>query len=241
VSKLFIATPVYGPLAIDYTQSILATVPVLEAAGHTVEWKLLYGCCYVHTARNKLARDFIKSGCDELIFIDADIGWQTPDILRLVGHDRAVVGGAAPFRHGVGGFAVNFLTKDRVPLGDPETGLLECDVLPTAMMKIKRQVFFDLFACQLAPLRIEYNRETGEERERYRSFFDFEVDNNINLEFGEDVTFCRKCRRIGIQLWCEPNMTIRHHGMNHREGNLDTHLRALPGGTPRIAATSSAA
>lgn len=227
--KLFIATPSYGEPCEDFKQSLKATFPVLEAAGYVIEQKVLQGCCYVHTARNKLVRDFLHSGADVLLFLDADLGWKPPDMLRLMQHDVAIVGGAAPFRTGTEGFPVHYLqTPDGYPMGNPETGLLECDVLPTAIMRIKRHVFFDLVASKQAPLRIE-NARDGSERERYLSFFDFEADNANCVEYGEDVTFCRKWTRVGGQLWCEPNMTIRHHdggGPDYREGNLDRHLRA---------------
>jgi hypothetical protein len=230
VSRLFIGTPVYGGLCTDYTLSMLNSVPRLEQAGFQVEWKVLEGCCYVHTARNKLVKQFLVSGCDEMVFLDSDLGWDAEQFVKLCKRQKDIVGGAAPFRSGAGGFPVHpMVDEERRPIVDSETGLVRVDVLPTAIMKIKRKVFLDLAKTGHAPLRKEFNQD-GKERDRFLSFFDFEVDEENHLEFGEDVTFCRKWTSLRGEIWVDPDMTIRHHGMSFREGNLHDYLRALPGG-----------
>jgi len=231
MSHIYIATPSYGAPVYWYLHALTSTIPALERAGHQVQWKVLEGCCYVHLARNKLVRDFLMSEADELLFIDADIGWRPEEMLRLAGHDKPIVGAAAPFGIGEPGFPVHAIpAPSGCPLAEKETGLVLVDVLPTAVMKIKRQAFMDLAAAKKAPLRIEMDRHTGKERERYLSFFDFETDNERCIEFGEDVTFCRKWMSLGGELWVDPNVTLKHVGIHFREGNWHEHLMALPGG-----------
>lgn len=229
-SKIFIATPAYQGICGDYYGALLATVPALESAGHSVFWKMLEGCCYVHTARNKLARDFLVSDADYLLFIDSDIGWNVPDMLRLCARNRDIVGAAAPFRAGDPGFPVACATEaDGRPMVDPATGLIGAIMLPTAVMRISRAALMAIAEAKRAPLIIEHKRD-GSENERYLSFFDFEYDAAHCCEFGEDVTFCRKAIASGISVWIEPDVTLRHHGVSFREGNYHDHLRALPGG-----------
>ncbi len=227
---IFIGTPSYSGPCPDYQLSLLKTIPAVEQAGYRVMWKTLEGCCYVHTARNKIVQSFLLSEADELLFWDDDIGVESVDILRLLERDEDIVGGAAPFRHGTIGFPIHHVVTATGHASNMKDGMLEVDVLPTALMKIKRRVFIELGKAGKAPLRIEGDRETGEENGRYLSLFDFECDNEKHLEYGEDVTFCRKWTAVGGTLWCEPNMTIRHHGKNYREGNFLTHLRELKGG-----------
>lgn len=233
--NLFIATPVYGSLATDYVHSLLLSAPALEKAGHTVQWKTHEGCCYVHISRNKLVEEFLNSNCDELIFIDSDIGWDPQDLVNLVAIDKDIVGGAIPYRMGKLAFPVAYYkAEDGTPMGELETGLIDCNVIPTAMLKIKKDVFFRMIGGGLAEKRVEYSASDGMEGGRWRSFFDFETDNVNHLEFGEDVTFCRKALKLGYHLWCYPNMTLRHHGGGFRLGNMDKYLRSCPGGSDYV-------
>ena len=222
--SIFIATPSYGVPASAYYASLLETIPALERAGHDVRWQEWQLCCYVHVARNRLAAQFLHSGMDDLLFIDNDLGWRAADIVKLCSYETDIVGAAAPFRHGPGGFPTHVLADDTGHARrDAASGLLEVDVLPTAIMKINKQVLFDLAKAKLAPLRIEYKRD-GAEHARFLSFFDFEADEEHHVEFGEDVTFCRKCQRIGKKPLVDPDMTITHFGQSFREGNLWEHL-----------------
>ena len=227
--KIFISTPSYVQPVPDYYVSLLASVPALERAGISVEWSNPRGCCYIHTARNKAARAFLMSECDEMLFVDSDIGWNADEIVELCKIDRDIVGGAAPFKFGSIGFPTHPKREDGFVLGDASAGLVLVDVLPTAMMKITREVFGQLAKRGKAAPRIEYNPD-GSEHERYVSFFDFEADNKHMVEYGEDVTFCRKWQSIGGQVWCYPNMTLRHHPADAepRHGNFDEFLRANP-------------
>lgn len=223
--SIFIATPSYHTPVSAYYASMLATIPALERAGHLVIWREWEQCCYVHTARNKLTAEFLVSGCDDILMIDNDLGWKSMDILRLASRTEDVVGAAAPFRHGEHGFPVHPVTDDHGrPRMDPASGLLEVDVLPTAIMKITRDALMRIAKAGHAPLRIEYGRNR-QELGRYLSFFDFEVDDTEHLEFGEDVTFCRKWHRVGGKLLVDPDFTITHFGPNFRVGNLREHLK----------------
>jgi hypothetical protein len=217
--SVFIATPSYHTPVTQYYASMLATISELELAGYLVRWREWEQCCYVHTARNKLCSEFLFSGCDNLLFIDNDLGWNAKDIVRLCARPEPIVGAAAPFRHGTAGFPT--MVIDSATEGE----LLKVLVLPTAIMKIKRQVLMALARAGFAPLRIEYNH-ANEELGRYRSFFDFEADEERHVEYGEDVAFCRKWQRLGGDLWVDPDFTISHFGADFRTGNLREHLRA---------------
>lgn len=219
--QIYIATPVYDRPCVDYNVSTLRAVIALEKAGHHVAQHVLPGCCYVHTARNKLVVHALKAGADRVLFWDADIGCEPEDILKLVNRDYPIVGALAPFRFGVPGFGGMWaLDADGHPLG--HDGLVLASVLPTALMLIKREVFVALRQAGKAPLTIE-NEMDGSERDRYLSWFDFERD-GVH-EYGEDVTFNRKYQAIGGQLYIEPDITLRHHsGDSHREGNLHQYL-----------------
>jgi len=226
--SVFIATPVYGAPMAHYTAALCAAALHLQERGYGVVAKLLTGLCYVHTARNKLVRDFLVSGLDDLLWWDADIGASPESIVKILEADRDVVGAAAPYRAGKElGFPCNPVGgPDRRPIVDPETGLIQVDPLPTALMKVRREALMKLAFAGKSRLRVEYDRE-GKERERYLSFFDFEIDEASHTEFGEDVTFGRKWQSLGGTMWVVPDITIQHDATT---GNFHDYLRNLPGG-----------
>lgn len=246
--RFYLATPCYSDPCPDYVISMLATQKALNEAGHSFHYSYVQGLCYVHQARNWLVRNFMLSDCDEIIFIDSDIGWKAEELVRMASIERNVVGGAAPYRSGEEGFPVLLKRSEGgYPVGVPfedtkDSGLLEAQVIPTAMMKISRGTFNLLIEKEMAPTRLERDGLTGKEKRRWRSFFDFEVIRDPNgaeddfMEFGEDVSFCRKCSRAGIPLWIDPRMTLRHWGTHGYAACLDTFLKAtteeeLPGVT----------
>ncbi len=221
--SIFIATPSYQVPVSQYYVSVLETLRALEAAGHRVRWREWERCCYVHTARNALCAEFLLGAYDDLLFIDNDLGWNAAEMVRLCSHEVDIVGAAAPFRHGPEGFPCYVATDADGRGRMNDAGLLEVTTLPTAVMKISQQTLLDIGAAKLAPLRISRSHD-GKETGRYLSFFDFEADNVNHLEYGEDVSFCRKCQRIGKKLLVDPDFTISHFGPNFRTGNLKKHV-----------------
>lgn len=230
--KLFIATPTYGPPESNYNNSLRRGIQVLEKAGHTVEYYALEGCCYVHIARNKLVREFLRGDADEMLFWDADISVNEDDLVQLVAYDKPIVGGAAPFRIGLFGFPVHPIIENGQVIREAD-GLMRVDVLPTALMKLKREVFTTLVEAGKAPRRLEKPPVDGETPAEYRAFFDFEIQpvqghgDDAFIEFGEDVAFCRKWMEIGGELWVYPDMTIGHAGKCIREANYLNYLALM--------------
>lgn len=223
MKKIMIATPVRGECAADFTSSLTSTIFLLKSKGIDTAWAPAGGGDAVHTKRNKLTQLFRNSTqFDEILWWDSDTGVEPDDVLRLVCHDRDIVAGVSPYRESDNqGFPI-VVTKDRPP---DEAGLIETDLIGAAMLKIKREVFDRLEQLGMAPLRVQYKKNTWDEAVRWRSFFDWEVDEERHLEYSEDFTFCRKCRRAGYKIWLEPRMTIRHHGLSHRSGNYHEQVK----------------
>lgn len=245
MTGIFIATPLYGPGHNRYFHMMSKLMPALSARGHSVQWEVLEGCCYVHTARNKLAAKMLLSGCERLVFIDSDIEITDIDgFVSLIEAEGFLIRGAvAPFRHGDGGFPAGFV-RDMAGQVLSDNGFYLVDPLPTAVMVIERDALMRIVEDGRAPYRVEYHPGTMVERERYLSFFDFEVDEVNHLEYGEDVTFCRKWQAVGGQLWAKADLAVRHYGGSFREGCLidklaDTKTRDNHGGSRDEAAASA--
>lgn len=213
--SVFIATPVYGPCAPQYVASLYSSVQLLERAGIKSMYGILPGHCYVQTARNHIVHQFLESKADDLLFIDADISWSPPDLVRLCGHDEPIVGGVAPFKADDKRFPATHIGERRAD------GLVEAAVLPTMMLKIQRPVFLKMAQEGYAPLEHEFDwgGDPSKPTFTFLRFFAFTMDDVKHITIGEDVTFCAKWKLCGGKLWLDPDMTLSHHGSSASTGN----------------------
>ena len=74
--KLMIATPMYGGMCTGmYVMGLLNTMAIMRELKVEVRWAHMTNESLITRARNELARAFLASDCDYLMFIDADIGF----------------------------------------------------------------------------------------------------------------------------------------------------------------------
>jgi hypothetical protein len=170
----------------------------------------------VQRARNGIAAEFLASQCDRLIFIDVDIGFTGQQVLRLLTHDRDIVGGLYRKKSlDRVEFAVNWLPNAAGQARrDPATGALECAAVGTGFMAIKREVFEAM--AQAFP-QIHYAISPGDGRpgawrDHCHAFFDCWIDPATRGYLSEDYAFCARWRAMGGEVWCDPGLILQHHG-----------------------------
>lgn len=165
----------------------------------------------VQRARNRIAAYFLRSSCDRLVFVDADIGFVGAQVLRLVKHDVPLIG--ATYRkksvHEVE-FAVNFAPHDGIVQRNAETGAVEARHIPTGFMCVKREVF-ETIRTAMPHLRYMV-RDDGEQRDEW-AFFDCWIDPASNTYLSEDYAFCERWRALGGTVWLDPAIILEHHGI----------------------------
>ena len=95
--SIMIATPMYGGMCTGtYVQGLLFTVAKMREVGVNVAWCQITNESLITRARNELARIFLESQHDYLMFIDADIGFDGESILQLMAADKDVTRGIYP-------------------------------------------------------------------------------------------------------------------------------------------------
>lgn len=186
-------------------------------AGYDVELSMLTGYCHVDDGRNILVRQFLASGCDELMFIDADIGWYAEDLVRFVGHDRDVVAGTYPQKSDRGRFPCQFLDG----LLHANDGLLEVMGVPTGFLKIKRRVL------QVLHEQAQHYRADSDDAAMTAEIFEREVVGQDRL--SGDLNFCRKWRELGGRVFVDPELRLEHVGEKTWSGTFGSYLRRLNG------------
>ncbi len=214
--RVLLAIPSYGPISGHTAFSLFRCHPTLKEAGYEVEARFLIGDCHVDDARNSLVADFLESECDDLVFIDADIGFQDSDLIRLLSYERDIVGGAYPKKSDNPEFT-GWLPDGPI-WTDPE-GLIEMKGMATGFLRIRRPVLD-----ALASMAERYTTALGRV---VPCIFERLIVGG--LRYSGDVAFCYKARRAGFKVWADPDCYLEHRGEKSWIGTLGSHLKRMHG------------
>lgn len=221
-AHLYLATPAYdGKVSVAYAQSLVRTVVNCAMANIKVTADHKLGCCYIDFARNWLVDRFLKSDADALLFVDADMGWDSKAAAKLYHSPFGVVGGAYPMKtDGEAAYPIELL-------GPEQNGFREALYLPTGFLLIRRPVF-ELMRDHVPQYR---DKESGE---LVHAFFQCVAATEGYI--GEDVEFCNRWRALGGRVWCWPNIDFEHQGGRIWHGNYALHLLRQASRTDEVAA-----
>lgn len=225
--KLFIATPMYGGACCGgYTLSMMRLVADLPQHGIDMGYGWIQNESLIMRARNTLAHEFLKAPeCTHLMFIDADITFQTRDIIRMVQSNKNIICGIYPNKNiqwssvakaaqaGVDAELLKYYTGDFVvnlqggavqtvaKVDEP----CEIDNGGTGFMLVRREVFEKLR--DLVPWYVDKSKSL----DRVACFFDTSVDEKNEL-LSEDYHFCTIARAAGYRVWAAPWVICTHTG-----------------------------
>ena len=236
--SIMVATPMYGGMCTGtYVQGLLMTMAKMREIGVNVAWCQIMNESLITRARNELARVFLDSDHDYLMFIDADIGFDGEAIAQLMLADRDVacgiypkkevnwdsVGRAAPngakdLADHAGAFVFNMVG------GNAETdaqGFFQVRHGGTGFMLIKRGVFEHLkphvptyrTSSFQDPVTGEYAKPLTHE------FFATSIDASGAL-LSEDYHFCELVRHWGGEIWANPFIRLTHTGTYVFDGDI---------------------
>ena len=207
--NVVICTP--GPNMVPgYVRSLLKTTYFLTAKGLTWNFMTEYSSL-VADAREKTVggtgysdRNNRKPGhgqftYDKLFWIDSDIEWEPEDFFRLLESPKQVISGCYMMES-------EEVTVYMEPLGNP---LHKNDILSKRTPFKVRGVGFGFLAV---------GSGVFEQMERpWFGAIDVEVVNpdTGQVEYktpllGEDLSWCEKVYRLGIDIWCDPLVRVTH-------------------------------
>jgi hypothetical protein len=209
--------PCYGGQIFDACmQGLLDTQKEFLRLGISFNLVTIRNESLIPRGRNGIVQHFLASGCDRLFFIDADIGFDAQQVLRILAHDRDVVAGLyRKKRLETVDFAVNWLpSPDGKANRDPATGAIEARHLATGFLCIKRGVIETM--CAAYPhLRYRAHaseREAGRLPEFGHALFATYIDPVTLEDLSEDWAFCMRWRALGGQVWADPGVILEHYG-----------------------------
>ena len=238
--SLMIATPMYGGMCTgNYVQGLLMTMGKMREIGVNVAWCQITNESLITRARNELARVFLASDHDYLMFIDADIGFDEEAIAHLMLADKDITCGIYPkkevnwdsvnraasleitfdLKDYAGAFVFNMVGKGHAETD--ETGCIEVRHGGTGFMLIKRGVFEELIP-HVPTYRVTSFKdpETGEyQKPLTHEFFATSIDESGAL-LSEDYHFCELWRKHGGKIYAHPFIKLHHVGTYVFGGDL---------------------
>ena len=217
--KVCFATPIFdGSFPANYHQSMMRTLPLLLrnkiGLGEIHETKN-----FISQARNRCAHYAINNGFDKLLFIDADMSWEGPEVMELINSPHKIVGGSYPFKT----FPIRLNFQPLLPdvaeyEQDPskyleshmdENGEVEVHRVPTGFLCIDVSVFKDI-----EPMCKTYNPGRDPllgEMQNETMFFPMGIN-----EFGgldtEDWGFCDLVQKAGHKIYFQTKAIVDHVG-----------------------------
>ena len=212
--NLFIAIPCYDTMQCETVEALLRIDRELPFP-HTI--RFCKGNSLVSSARNTLAAHFLAGTWTHLLFIDADIVFTPAQIVRLLSHNEAIVGGLYAKRHlhyGEQGIETMFCA-DEIIGHDPVRDLQEVRCVGTGFLSIRRDVFETMVAA-LGP-SIEYVTAACDSREDHRKWIFFPVgmhldEDGIQTYLSEDFYFCVRARELGFKVYVDLRVIPGHIG-----------------------------
>ncbi len=235
---LFIATPCYGGLVTQrYMQSICALLDAGGRSGLAVSVELLGYDSLITRGRNTLVTTFLDNPtATHLMFIDADIGFTTDQVARMLAFKEPLCAGAYPLKI----LHDDATVAERVAAGEPlstaqlryvgapctgtekeeRDGFVTAEFAGTGFMLMQRSVLEQMAAAfPHTKFTASHNRATPNPSPNQFALFDCIIEPETGHYLSEDYTFCKRWRSIGGKVWLDTQSRLMHIGPHEFVGD----------------------
>jgi hypothetical protein len=183
--------------AYDLAQLCVHSTMAFSASGRNVEFGVnMVTCTYLHEAREELLTLAVNDRATHLLWVDSDMRFPKDGMLRLMSHNKAIVGCNYSTRMAPPGYVgIKEIFGAKVETKIESTGLEQVEALGFGFM------LFDLrrFAHKLPDLQ---------------PLFGFKWLEDLEAWMGEDVFFFEKMKTADVDVWCDHDLSkeIAHVG-----------------------------
>lgn len=223
VAGVMIGTPMYGGVCYDaFLLGVFDLQQQCHKLGISLSLHTIRNESLIPRARNRVLADFMDSTASHLVFVDADIGFDGRDVLRLVAHGLPFVGGtyAKKNRH--------HYDPAFVPLAKPAkvqpSGLVEVACLPGGFMCLTRDAVHRLAGAY----RDAWYYDGGTGNRRIHDLCATYTDPTTRQYWSEDYALCQRWREIGGACWLDPFIQLTHNGTTVFESDPVTVFAEAP-------------
>lgn len=225
-SHIFFGIPCYGGQVTEaFFTSFLKLQMLCHQLGIQYSLQTIVNDSLVTRARNTLVAYFLGNPhATHLMFIDADIRFEPESVLKLVTHEKDVVGGAYPkksidwnaiksasadfpaehLKYVGAEYAVNYLKR-------PSADVEEVKDLATGFLLMKRSVIEKMTKAygdlQYKNTMIKDSRFD----QNFFALFDTSIDSD-KVYLSEDYTFCRRWQKLDGKIFVDRSISLDHIG-----------------------------
>lgn len=205
--RVFIALPCYGPMPCETVEALLRANSELPFP-HTI--RFLKGNSCVSSARNALAAQFLEGSCTHLLFVDSDMVFTPAQVIRLMSHSEAIVGGLYSQKQLKNSFNIQGRIGD-----DVRDWVMQVRRVGTGFLSIRRDVLeamISAFGSEIEYIHAGYGLGEGH---RQWNFFGVGVrldEDGIPRLFSEDFYFCERARELGFKVYVDLRVILGHIG-----------------------------
>jgi glycosyltransferase involved in cell wall biosynthesis len=208
-------------------QSLRNSLPLIVEAGWDEGFTRTIGNPYISGARADMTRqalDVIRSNEDVIIYIDYDLSWDPPDLLKLLETEGDVIAGTYRTKedgeHYMGAIMTNPVDFTPAVRAD---GCIRAMAAPAGFLKVTAAAI-DKFMIHYPELNFGPS---------YRLTPDlFHHGAHQRMWWGEDYAFCRNWQEAGGEVWIVPDLNLNHwSGEKVWKGNFHRYLMEQPGGS----------
>jgi len=222
----------------QYLESMIKTHTYFKKAGIPIINMFLYNCSLISKGRCDMISQYLEqTPLSNFIFIDSDMSWEATDIMKLMNHDKGVIGATYPkkamnwqsiqqvIHHDLADNVGELMTKSseytcvlKKGATRKDKNLLEVERLGTGFMMIKRDL---LLKMKKKFKNLKYLLD--DKKTDGIAIFDTEIRDGELI--GEDYAFCLRVADIGEKVYIDPSLKIDHHGGNITfNGNFNNKL-----------------
>ena len=215
--NLFIGTPCYNSMVhSDYLHSIIS----YHEKGLPFSVMTIGNESLITRGRNTVLSYFHKlEQFTHLVFIDADIFLSADDLVKLLSHEKDVIGAPVPLK----GFDEkgNHVTNIGSVIKDYGNGLVTTEKLGNAVMILSRRAVNALVGFAKANKDVYYGNplSRGDSIDDALMYDVFKVG-VLNKNFSEagdylseDYYVCETLRKAGFEVFVDTTCKVRHNGM----------------------------
>ena len=245
--RLAIATPCFGgqvsslyATSIFKLQRALRSTPEVELVIHMRE-----GDALITRARADLVALFLDDpAATHLLFIDADIGFEPDQVMRLVASGGDMVGGAYPIKRVNWDKARKVIEEQRpntrsaaldyvLEVEDPERiavvgGFARVRYAGTGFLMIRRQAL-ERMCRHYASLQFRREHSIADSLaaspNRF-ALFECMIEPLTGIYLSEDFSFCKRWTDMGGEIWADLESRLNHVGPTTFYGDVATQFLA---------------
>jgi hypothetical protein len=244
---LMLATPCFGGMVTQrYMKSTMGLLLHGARSGLAVTVELLGNESLIPRARNALVAKFLDHpAATHLLFVDADIGFEVPQVVRMLALDEDVVAGMYPLklldwdaaaraRAGAGeSLETACLRYLGVPCEGParheREGFVTAEYAGTGFMLLRRAALQRMIAAYPETrYTFAHTAAAPSASANQYALFDCMIEPETRHYLSEDYAFCRRWRDIGGRIWLDTQGALEHVGAHEFAGRPDLRFPLAP-------------